>query len=264
LSSTSRLSKIFFPSKKNYNNIIIIIIIIIEVSMPARPYTICHMITSIDGKILTARWKGLPASKTISGLYEKAHASYDVGAWLVGTNTMKEFCKSNTRLPAAKKAVPAGDFLANPDAETHAIGLDAHGVLRFETDEIGGDHMVVIITEKVGDAYRAHLRDKGISYLVCGASKVDLKLAMEKLRSKLKLKKVMLEGGGVLNGAMLQAELIDEISHIIAPIVDGGGPEVTGLFDPPGKASARGAAGLKLIAHESLRGGAQWLRFKVQ
>jgi riboflavin biosynthesis pyrimidine reductase len=222
------------------------------------------MIATIDGKILSARWKHFPAAKSVSALYESTAAEYAIGSWLVGTNTMKEFCESNTRLPAPKKPVPAGDFIADLEADSHAIGLDAHGVLRFDSNEIGGDHVVVIITEKVDHSYRAHLRDLGISYLVCGQKKIDLQLAMEKLRGKLKLKKVLLEGGGVLNGAMLQAGLIDEISQIIVPIVDGGGPEITGLFDPPAKAPAKAAAGLKLIAQKSLKGGAQWLRFRVQ
>ena len=231
--------------------------------MPSRPYIICHMIATIDGKILTVRWKGLPAAKAISGLYESTAAEYEVGSWLVGTKTMKEFCKSGTTLPAAKKSVPAGDFITEAQSETHAIGLDAHGVLRFSENEIGGDPLVIIITEKVGSAYRAHLRDLGISYLICGQKKIDLALAMQKLRSKLKLKKVLLEGGGVLNGAMLQAGLIDEISQITVPIVDGGGADITGLFDAPGKAPVKAFANLKLIEQRPLKGGAFWYRFRV-
>ena len=233
--------------------------------MSKRPYVICHMIASIDGKILTRRWRELPASKAIGGLYDSTAAEYEVGAWLVGTTTMKEFCTTSTPLPAAKAAVPDGDFVADEEAETHAIGLDAYGVLRFKENEIGGDHTIVIITEKVGDAYRAHLRTLGISYLVCGRDKINLPMLMEKLRDKFKLKKVLLEGGGVLNGAMLQAGLVDEISQIIAPVVDGGGPDITGLYEAPAGKSARSSArALKLIAHQPLRGGAQWLRYRVQ
>jgi hypothetical protein len=58
------------------------------------------------------------------------------------------------------------------------------------------------------------------------------------------------------------------LSQIIVPVVDGGGPEITGLFEPPAKASAKApakaAAGLKLIAQESLKGGAQWFPFHVK
>ena len=231
--------------------------------MSSRPYTICHMVASIDGKILTRRWKEHRIAQAVSGLYEKTASEYEIGSWLVGTNTMKEFCESGTPLPAPNESVPAGDFIADADAETHAIGLDAHGALRFKENEIGGDHIVVLITEKLDDSYRAHLRKQNVSYLICGKEKIDLKMAMSKLHDKLKLKKVLLEGGGVVNGAMLQAGLIDEISQIIVPIVDGGGAGVVGLFDPPGKTPGEAVASLKLIAQETLRGGAQWLRFRV-
>ena len=90
---------------------------------------------------------------------------------------------------------------------------------------------------------------------------------LAKLHDKLKLKKVLLEGGGLLNGAMLHAGLIDEVSQIIVPIIDGGGALVSGLYDLPegvSKPPARAAVALKLIAQETLKGGAQWLHYKVR
>ena len=34
---------------------------------------------------------------------------------------------------------------------------------------------------------------------------------------------------------MLKAGLVDEISQVVVPIVDGGGPTITGIFDTPVK-----------------------------
>ncbi|MBC7999509.1 MAG: dihydrofolate reductase family protein [Leptolyngbya sp.] len=123
---------------------------------------------------------------------------------------------------------------------------------------------MVVTTEKASSGYLAHLRKVGISYLICGREKIDLKSAMKKLKSKFKLEKLLLEGGGVLNGGMLQAGLVDEISQLIIPIVDGGGPTVIGFFDTPGKASKNAASGLKLISQKTLQGGTQWLRYEVK
>jgi 2,5-diamino-6-(ribosylamino)-4(3H)-pyrimidinone 5'-phosphate reductase len=234
--------------------------------MSDRPYVICHMIATIDGKILSRRWKDFAISKSVSGHYEETGAQFEVGSWLVGTATLKEFCQSTHTLKAAREAVPTGDFVTCAGAETHAIGLDAKGALRFTESEIGGDPLVIVTTEKAGDKYLAHLRELGISYLICGKEKIDLAKMLSKLHSKLKLKKVLLEGGGLLNGAMLQAGLIDEVSQIFVPIIDGGGPSVSGLYDLPGgvKAPARARTALKLIAQETLKGGAIWLRFKMR
>jgi riboflavin biosynthesis pyrimidine reductase len=51
---------------------------------------------------------------------------------------------------------------------------------------------------------------------------VDLHVALRKLGSAFHLRKLMLQGGGKFNGAMLHAGLVDEISHVVVPVADGG------------------------------------------
>ncbi len=70
----------------------------------------------------------------------------------------------------------------------------------------------------------------------------------------------MLQGGGKFNGAMLQAGLVDEISHITVPVADGGEGVATMFDGPPSKQSA---AKLRLFFHKILPGGAVWCRYKV-
>jgi 2,5-diamino-6-(ribosylamino)-4(3H)-pyrimidinone 5'-phosphate reductase len=232
--------------------------------MPSRPYVICHMFATIDGKILTRRWEHLPVSQSVGGLYDSTAGEYDVGAWLVGTKTMREFFTSGKAFSKSKTSVPAGDFIANAEAETLAIATDANGSIRFDDNEVGGDHIVILICDKTSDAYRAHLRETGISYLVCGRNEIDFSKALEKLRRVFKVKRLLLEGGGLINGAMLQAGLIDEISQLIAPIVDGGGAEISGLYDLRTKAPGRAAFALRLIEQRTLKHGVQWLRYRVK
>lgn len=228
-----------------------------------RPYVICHMVTSIDGKILPDRWVGIPGSRGAGDLFETTAATFGIGAWLVGTTTMKEFAGRNVRLPSVKSPVPPGDFIARPGAKTLAIGTDAKGVLRFQESEVDGDHVVLLITEQVGDDYREHLRRAGVSYLICGRDSVDLNVALRRLRKEFKLQQLMLQGGGTFNGAVLRAGLVDEISQVILPIVDGGGPKITGVFDAPGEPARKAAAALRVVSQKKLPGGAQWFRFKL-
>ena len=232
--------------------------------MSDRPYIICHMIMSIDGKILGRRWKTHSESKLTSKLYESTAAEIEAGSWLVGTTTMKELTGRSRALKSTKKQIPEGDFIADAEAETFAIGTDTSGALRFDEDNVGGDHAVVITTEKASKAYLTHLRDNGVSYLICGKEKINLKKAMKKLRAKFGIERLFLEGGGVINGSMLQAGLIDEISQLIIPIIDGGGADVTGFFESSGKPPATAVAALKLISQKTLEGGTQWLRYKVK
>jgi len=227
-----------------------------------RPYVICHMCTSIDGKILGERWGRLPRVGDSAKLFETTAASFGIGAWLVGNTTMKEFAGPPMRLPRASGSVDRKDHVADPAARRFAIGVDAKGVLRFHEPEVDGDHIVVLVSQQVSDAYLAHLRAAGVSYLFCGRGHVDVRRAIRKIGSRLGLRKLMLEGGGSFNGSALAAGEIDEISQVIVPVADGG-TGITSVFDIPGSPPRMAAARLRLLQHRTLPGGFVWLRYRV-
>ena len=156
-----------------------------------RPYVICHMCTTIDGKILGDRWGKLPGRKDSATLFETTAASFGIGAWLVGTTTMKEFAGRNVKLPRARKPVIRRDHIADKNAKRLAIGVDVKGVLRFQENEVDGDHVVLLVTDRVGDDYLAHLQSAGVSYLFCGRKEVDLRVALRKLGNDFHLRKLM-------------------------------------------------------------------------
>jgi 5-amino-6-(5-phosphoribosylamino)uracil reductase len=227
-----------------------------------KPYVICHMCTTIDGRILSSRWPSLPGGISSAKLFETTAASFGIRAWLVGTTTMKEFADGNFRLKPARERIERVDHVADPNANSFAIGADAKGVLRFKRSEVDGDHVVLLVSERVSNDYLAHLRAAGVSYLFCGRDRVDVRTALRKIRDVLGLRKLMLEGGGTFNGAVLKAGLIDEISQVIVPVIDGGAG-ITGMCDIPGKAPKRAAATLRVIKHRKLRGDVNWFRYRV-
>ena len=223
------------------------------------PYVICHMCTTIDGRIIGERWPGgIDSGK----LFETTANSFGIKAWLVGTTTMREFSSRDFTLKSAGQQIERIDHVAEPKAKSFAIGADSKGVLRFKRGDVGGDHVVVLISELVSNDYLAHLRAAGVSYLCCGRDRLDLRKALRKIGSALGIRKLLLEGGGIFNGAMLKAGLIDEISQVIVPVVDGG-TNVASLFDIPGPAPRKAAAALRLIKHSKLAGGIQWHRYRV-
>lgn len=227
-----------------------------------RPYVICHMCTTVDGRILGHRWGKLPGYRHESDLFETTAASFGIGAWLVGTTTMDEFDGPKMKVSRAPKGFVRGDHVAEPKAKRLAIGADAKGVLRFQKNQVGGDHVVLLVTERVSNDYLAHLQAAGVSYLFCGKSEVNLRVALRKLASVFKVRKLMLQGGGKFNGAMLKAGLVDELSHITVPVADGGAG-VSTFFDIPGEAPARATATLRLLSHKQLPGGVIWARYRV-
>ncbi|HEX4348789.1 MAG TPA: dihydrofolate reductase family protein [Verrucomicrobiae bacterium] len=122
--------------------------------------------------------------------------------------------------------------------------------------------MVLLVTDRVSNDYLAHLQAASVSYLFCGKREIDLHVTLQKLGDAFKLRKLMLQGGGRFNGAMLKAGLVDEISHLTVPIADGGAG-VSSFFDIPGDAPAKAAAALRLRSHKLLPGGVIWARYRV-
>ena len=227
-----------------------------------KPFVICHMCTTIDGKILGERWGKLPGGSDSGKLFETTANTFGIKAWLVGTTTMREFSDRHFALPTATQKIERIDYVADPKAKRFGIGTDAKGVLRYKRGDVNGDHVVLLVSEQVSNDYLAHLRAAGVSYLFCGVDQVEPKKALRKLGKALGIRKLLLEGGGTLNGAWLKAGLIDEISQVIVPVVDGG-MGVAGFFDIPGPAPRKAAALLRLIKQSKLPGGIQWHRFSV-
>jgi riboflavin biosynthesis pyrimidine reductase len=228
-----------------------------------KPYVICHMCTTIDGRIMANRWTDLPTRISSGRLFETTAASFSIGAWLVGTTTMKEFADGNFKLKTAREPIEQVDYVANPEAKSFAIGADAKGVLRYKRKDVDGDHVVLLVSELVGNDYLAHLRSVGVSYLFCGRDHVDVRVALHKIAAVLGIRKLLLEGGGTFNGAVLKAGLIDEISQVIVPVIDGG-VGIPGICDIPGKPPGKSAATLRVTHHKKLPGGVNWFRYRVR
>jgi riboflavin biosynthesis pyrimidine reductase len=214
------------------------------------------MVSSVDGRIVPRRWR---LSSTFMTEYERTAKIFDADAWMVGRITMVPYAgKANVPKRASRQPIPRTDFIALRDAGGYAIALDASGKLTWKSSSIDDDHVVTILTGKVSDDYLAFLRSKGVSYLFGGNSDVDLKRVLEKLRTHLGIKTLLVEGGGKINGSFLDADLIDEVSVLIAPIADGG-IGTPSLFDATeGFGPSRR---LKLVSVEKRRGGLVWLRY---
>jgi riboflavin biosynthesis pyrimidine reductase len=227
-----------------------------------KPRVICHMAASVDGRTLSSRWrpKGVGA-----GLFERLHEELGGDAWLVGRVTGQEFAKGKAYAGHTDETFPREAWFARRDAKAYGVVLDAHGKIVWGRSDIGGDPIVVVLCEQVSDAHLAGLRAEGVSYIFAGKTQLDLGLALDILNRELGIESLLLEGGGGANGAFLRAGLVDEISLILCPAVDGakGAPSVFDSSD----AEVRQPAPIQTMTLESsqmLDGGAVWLRYRVQ
>ena len=216
------------------------------------------MLPSIDGRIVIRNWK----LKNGTREYERTAGTFNADAWIIGRISMEPYA-GKARVPrrGKRERIPRRDFIAAHGASSFAIAIDPSGKLRWEKGDIDGEHVITILSESVPDAYLAFLQSKGVSYLFGGKSRIDLARVLRKLRSKFGIRKLLLEGGGKINGTFLAANLIDELSILVGPVADGSIGTAT-LFDvEDGSAPARS---LTLISMKKRAGGIVWLRYKVR
>jgi len=233
-----------------------------------RPHIICHMSTSIDGRLHPSRFtRAAPGISwdMLRGHYEKVHERLDADGWIVGRMTMSEMAKGAERPVRDAPKVAREAHIAARDGRKLAIGIDPSGRVHYGKDNIGGDHVVAVLGEQVSDAYLAELREDGVSYVFAGPGGDDLPRAMEEIASLFGVKTLLLEGGGRINGAFLKHKLIDEFSTLIHPAVDGvAGTQSIVDYDGPEDDRPGAGQSLRLTHCETLEGGMVWLRHAVE
>ena len=223
-----------------------------------RPHIICHMASTIDGKIDGAAINGL----TRRGEYEALHAKLKGDAWICGRTTMQQhFAEKEPFVSSAYTPTGSETVHVARRANSYAICVDTHGKLRWPGGDISGDHLICIVSEQAPTDYLAMLREKEISYIVSGKSSVDLAEAVSQLTKRFDIRTLLLEGGGNINGGFIEANLVDEVSLLLAPGIDGR-HNIPAVFDGITH-SNRNAVPLKLKSVEQLELGALWIRYEV-
>jgi riboflavin biosynthesis pyrimidine reductase len=172
---------------------------------------------------------------------------------------------SRARPRAGRRRIERADLMIPRErGAQYAVAIDAHARLEWKRADIDGDPLVTVLTEDAPDAYLEALQEKGVSYLFGGkrAGALDLALVLEKLGSLFGVRKLLLEGGGEVNGSFLRAGLIDELSLLFTPVADGQ-PGEPALFDVEGERLKRAVTSLKLGKVSRIGGGMLWVRYTV-
>lgn len=247
-----------------------------------RPYVICHMQTSIDGRI-SGKFFFTPAADAIYESDNDIRKGYRADAIMNGAVTCGEIYSDGfltTRPPAPAgstyAAAEAGtaareDFAAEPYLNSYIVCVDTKGTLKWSGNSVSHRgappaHVIEVLTEDIDDGYLAYLRELRISYIFAGKTELDLPLALKKLKSIFGIERVLLTGGGQMNWTFLQSGCLDELNIVVLPMIDGNTASA-GLFDLPASGKGQTAfapSGFNLADVQRLPGDGLWLKYTPQ
>ncbi len=120
--------------------------------------------------------------------------------------------------------------------------------------------VVVLCSRSTPASYLEYLRERRIACIVAGERKVDLRAALETLRSDFGVRTVRVDSGGILNGLLLRQGLVSEVSLLLHPELAGGERPKTFFSGPP---MPGGRSRLRLFKMQKVKGGLAWLRYRV-
>ena len=192
-----------------------------------RPYVICHMFCSLDGKIDGA-FMSTPEARPALEEYGRIREFYQCQAILYGTTTMAEGFSAGilSGLPKSMGRYPKEDYVAVSEEENYIVSVDPEGILGWNSAYVekkgrARAHVIEVLTERASTAYLEYLREFNISYIFAGREALDCGLALHKLKNLFGIDRLMLAGGGTINWSFLQEDLLDELSLVVAPAADG-------------------------------------------
>ena len=199
-----------------------------------RPYIICHMVTSIDGKV-TGDFLYRPECEAATEIYYEINRAYKQNGgsgFICGRITMEQsftggwYPDLSKYEPVKPDPMPMNFWIDEEEMSGfYAIAFDPNGKLGWksafiEDSDPGYDkaQIIEVLTERADERYLAYLQEMGIPYLFAGKDEIDVALALKILQDHISADTLALEGGSIINGHFLRANCVDEISLVQAPI----------------------------------------------
>jgi 2,5-diamino-6-(ribosylamino)-4(3H)-pyrimidinone 5'-phosphate reductase len=234
-------------------------------SIAMLPRVILHNAVSVDGRI---DWFSPDV-----GLYYELAARWKADAVLAGADTI---FNPQEDLPAEDETALEPPQKVPNDTRPLLVVPDSRGrvrnwhVLRTWPYWRG---MVALTSKRTPREYLSYLQERHVEAIVAGHDHVDMRTALEALNACYGVKIVRVDSGGTLNGVLLRAGLVNEVSALVEPYLVGG-TTPRSLFRAPDLTSAEGVIELRLISVETLQDylhaasaseteGIVWLRYEV-
>ena len=229
------------------------------------PRVILHNGASLDGRM---DWSA--GDSADMGQYYELAARFNADAMLTGSNTMLAAYASEPKAPCGQD-IPQEDDEAIGSRELYPLHVpllvvvDSRGQVRSWSrikKEPYWRSAMASCSHSTPQEYLDDLHKRRVEYIVTGEDRVDLRMALEELNARYGVKTVRVDSGGILNGALLRAGLVDEVSVLVDPCLVGG-TTPRSIFVAPDLISPEGVIPLKLTHVETVRGDVVWLRYET-
>ena len=221
--------------------------------------------SSVDGRLIDGRWTAPYEAEhgDLLKVYAAIGRELNTDAWMFGKNTVRAIFAD--RFGIAGHTISSDEpavFIDERHSERMFIVADPEGDIYFTSPTLRGDNMLVIVGRNVTEEYLAHLREIHISYIIVSDA-TNLREGLEAVGREFGICRVSVQGGGILNGALLAEGLIDELSLVVYPGIDGLSG-VPSIFEYMGGTTEYPAQGqrLQLLSASQREHGVMWMRYE--
>ena len=226
----------------------------------SKPYIVCYMMTSVDGRIDCAMTEKLPGVEEYYPLLEELGLRSGVSGKTTARLELAEpgLFQSGTFTPVEK------DITAKKVSSSvgYSVVADTKGTLLWKNDSEYDQPHIILTSRQVSREYLDYLDERNISYIVAGEDRIDLAAACEVLRETFGIERLGIVGGPAINTAFLDAGLLDEVIVLIGAGIDARASYPT-VFQREDSAS-RALTPLKLVEAKAYDSGAVLIRYKTK
>lgn len=222
-----------------------------------RPYIICHMMSLLDGRIDCDVTEQIESGDE----YYDALNQLDCPSTLMGRVTMQmHYALPEPFIAENTTHIGEEQFHKAISAKGYLVAIDSTGKLCWPQNQFDGMPLLVITSEECPEEYLRTLTKQHISWIATGKDRIDLPRAMEILCKEFNVDRLSITGGGNINGAFLKEGLLDEVSMMWCPGIDGR-KDMVAVFD--GLPSCYPPTRLKLSSVNQI-GETIWARYLIK
>lgn len=186
-----------------------------------RSKVVVHMYVSIDGKIDGPYGSGVSSSYYADQLFWLSNADAN------GRKTIQKYAAPRypDLTPFATQNIEYTDWLPDIKSKMWSVAFDRRGQCGWTQNYFAYNgqkmHAIEIVTKQAQPAYLAFLQSMQIPYIIGGTEEFDFTMVLTKLKRHFRINTLAVCGGATINGAFLRAHLVNEISLVVAPHVNG-------------------------------------------